>query len=128
MKKRLTLILCLLLAGIVNINAQKIKLFSSYEKNVDNGTRYVVVLSDNSIWWFMPGSAWTKSSTDGLPAGNIKHFSAYEKNESNGTRYVAVMDDNSIWWFIPNSTWKKSATDGLPAGYNIIQFQAYEKN
>lgn len=75
----------------------------------------------------MPGSAWTKSSTDGLPAGNIKHFSAYEKNESNGTRYVAVMDDNSIWWFIPNSTWKKSATDGLPAGYNIIQFQAYEK-
>lgn len=54
MKKRLTLILCLLLAGIVNINAQKIKLFSSYEKNVDNGTCYVVVLSDNSIWWLCP--------------------------------------------------------------------------
>ena len=50
-----------------SLNAQKIKLFESYLKLTDLSSRYVVVLEDNTIWWFAPGQPWAKSSMKGLP-------------------------------------------------------------
>ncbi len=115
MKNLISVLLISLSFISLKVNAQKIKILSSYEKNEQNGTRYVALLSDNSIYWFMPGNAWKKSTTDGLPTGyNIIQFTAYEKNEANGTRYVAVLSDGSIYWFMPNNGWKKSSTEGLP--------------
>ena len=114
MKKTLIILIGLLILVTINADAQKIKLFTSYEKNIENGSRYVVVLSDNTIWWYAPGAEWKQNLKDGLPAGNIKFLSAFEKNIEDGTRYVVVMADLSIWWYAPNQAWKKTALDGLP--------------
>ncbi len=106
--------------------AQSVKLFDSYLRAGDLETRYVVVLSDNSIWWFAPGYDWKKSSKAGLPDKSIKLISCYSHTDAS-TRYVVVLDDNSIWWFAPGSEWKKSSTSGLPSGYSIAHFKAYTK-
>ena len=117
----------LLLAFCYLLQAQKIKHFDSFLKLSDLSTRYVVVLEDNSIWWYTPGQAWLKSNTEGLPAKyDIKHFAAFSKPDGD-TRYVAVLSDNSIWWYAPDQLWTKSSTIGLPAGYSIKHFNAFTK-
>jgi len=118
----------LLLIVCFSIQAQKIKHFESYLKLEDMTTRYVVVLEDNTIWWFVPDSPWKQSSTKGLPANyNIKHFAAFSKPDGT-TRYEAVLGDNSIWWFAAETgDWGKVTTQGLPAGYNIKHFRAFTK-
>jgi hypothetical protein len=120
------IVLLFVLSGYVS-TAQKIKLIDSYLKLDDMTTRYVAVLSDNSIWWFMPDQPWKESTTDGLPKNAvIKLLSAYSKMDGS-SRYICVLEDNTIWWFIPGESWKKSSVDGLPAGYDILSFEAYDK-
>lgn len=104
-----------------------IKLLTTYAK-ADGGTRYLAVLSDNSIWWYMPNSPWQTSTSEGLPEGvAITHIAAYVK-KGGQTRYVVVLEDESIWWYMPNSPWHKSPVDGLPVGYKIRHFSVYVKN
>lgn len=126
MKK--VLLLCLFLTISLCLNAQKIKHFESFLKLTDLSTRYVVVLEDNSIWWYAPGYAWEKSDTKGLPSNyQINHFEAYSKVDGS-TRCVAVLEDNSIWWYAPGFAWEKSSTTGLPSGYKIKHFNAFTKS
>jgi hypothetical protein len=104
-----------------------IKLLTTYAK-ADGGTRYLAVLSDNSIWWYMPNSPWQTSTSEGLPKGvAITHIAAYVK-KGGETRYVVVLEDESIWWYMPNSPWHQSPADGLPEGYKIRHFSVYVKN
>ena len=125
MKRVLSLLVFLLLSKV--FFAQEIKHFESYLKLNDLSSRYVVVLEDNTIWWFAPGQPWKESSVAGLPNGyNIKHIAAYSK-EDGSSRYVVVLDDNSIWWFAPGNNWEKSSVEGLPASYKIKSLQAYAK-
>jgi hypothetical protein len=125
MKKIIYLFLFVLLS--TNLHAQNIKLFESYLRLNDMATRYVVVLKNNSIWWFAPGQAWKKSSAEGLPAGyNVKLISAYSKSDGD-SRYVVVLENNSIWWFAPGQAWKKSSNEGLPSQHKIKEFNAYSK-
>ena len=103
-----------------------IKILQAYTKNGD--TRYVVVLSDNSIWWYMPNHAWQSSSLEGLPAHlDIVQLAAYTKAD-HSTRYVVVLSDNSIWWYMPDHAWQPSSVEGLPPNYVIKQFDVYLKN
>ena len=104
-----------------------IKFLSTYMRLEDNDTRYVVVLDDDSIWWFAPGYPWQPSTAEGLPLGyKIAHFKAYSRSPEDGTRYVAVLEDGTRW-FAPNHIWEASSTQGLPAGYKIKHFEAYMK-
>lgn len=111
-----------------SLQAQKIKHFDTFLKLEDMTTRYVVVLEDNSIWWYVPDKPWKKSSITGLPENyDIKNFAAFSKIDGS-TRYVAVLNDNSIWWFSAETgNWKKSSTEGLPSGYSIKHFKAFTK-
>ncbi len=105
---------------------QAIRLLTSYAKS-DGSTRYVAVLEDNTMWWYMPGHPWQPSSMVGLPANKqIVQISAYLRKGD--TRYVVVLDDQTIWWFMPNHQWQRSPLDGLPADYTIRQFNVYLKN
>jgi hypothetical protein len=103
-----------------------VKLLTTYAK-ADGGTRYVAVLSDNSIWWYMPNHPWQPSPSIGLPADAvITHIAAYLKKGD--TRYVVVLEDETIWWYMPNHKWQASPIEGLPDGYKIKQFSVYLKN
>lgn len=87
---------------------QKIENLSVYVK--PNGeTRYVVSLTNNSIWWTEPNiGQWTKVLNTGLFDGlEIKNLSAYIKpNEE--SRYVISLANNTIWWADPNiGKWTK---------------------
>jgi hypothetical protein len=125
MKKTVLVILSLILSSVVF--SQKIKLFESYLRLNDLSTRYVVVLEDNSIWWFAPEQPWEKSSVKGLPNEyKIKQISCYSK-EDGESRYVVVLEDNSIWWLAPGQPWEKSSVEGLPNQYKIKQLEAYSK-
>jgi hypothetical protein len=124
--KKLILIVCILSSGL-QLTAQDIKLLDAYLRGNDQATRYVAVMNDNTIWWFAPGQAWQKSSTEGLPSAyEVKFLSCYSHKDGS-TRYTIVLSDNSIWWFAPGQTWEKSSVDGLPSGYSIKDFNAYSK-
>ena len=124
MKTILTLLFALFTIGL---NAQDIKHMEAYLRGNDLATRYVVVLEDNTIWWFAPGQDWEKSSTSGLPSGyDVKHIAAYSYDDGS-TRYAVVLSDNTIWWFAPGQDWKESSVDGLPSGYKVKSFEAYAK-
>ena len=125
MKKLLFIVLIALTSW--SVKAQDIKLFDSYLRAGDLETRYVVVLTDNTIWWFAPGYDWEKSSKAGLPDKSIKLISCYSHTDAT-TRYVVVLSDNSIWWYAPGTDWKKSSSKGLPAGFDIVHFKAYSKS
>jgi hypothetical protein len=125
--KKIVLLLFLVLFCLT-LQAQKIKLFDSYLKLSDLTSRYIVVLEDNSIWWYIPGDTWKNADTKGLPENyDIKYFSAYSKTDGQ-TNYVVVLSDNSIWWFTRDKPWKKSSTQGLPAGYVVKGLNAYAKD
>lgn len=125
MKKSFLVLLVLLLHTAVF--SQDIKLFESYLRLNDLSSRYVVVLEDNSIWWFAPEEPWKKSSVDGLPENySIKHISCYSK-EDGESRYVVALEDNSIWWFAPGQPWKRSSVEGLPEQFKINKLKAYSK-
>ncbi len=117
-----------LIFGSLQVNAQEIKLLDSYLRGNDLASRYVVVMEDNSIWWFAPGQAWQESSVEGLPSGYDIKFLACYSHKDGSTRYTVVLADNSIWWFAPEQMWEKSTVDGLPSGYSIKDFNAYSKS
>jgi len=108
------------------IQKPSIKCLTAYARP-DGETRYVTVLTDNTIWWYAPGYPWQPSPTEGLPTGfNIEHFAAYVK--ADGTRYVVVLTDNTIWWYAPGYTWIQGSIEGLPTGFDIQTFRAYNKD
>lgn len=125
-KMKKLLIIALFTLTSLSASAQTIKLFDSYLRAGDAETRYVVVLTDNTIWWFAPGFEWEKSSKAGLPDKSIKLISCYSHKDGS-TRYVVVLSDDSIWWYAPGSDWTKSSSSGLPSGHEIIHFEAYSK-
>jgi hypothetical protein len=85
----------------------------AYSRSDKDGTRYVAVLQDGTIWWYAPKYPWQQSSVEGLPYGyKIKNFNAYMKAE--GTRYVVVLQDSSLWWFAPGTPWQPVPMEGLP--------------
>ena len=102
-----------------------IKLFSSYTK-ANNSTRYIAVLEDNTIWWYMPGKPWQASPMEGLPANiEITQIVGYAKG--NDTRYVVLLADNTIWWYRPNAPWQLSPMEGLPENSKIKHLNVYLK-
>lgn len=111
-----------------------IKIFRPYVKFSGMGsmdTRFVVVLEDNSIYWFVANQDWKQVPTDGLPKGFvINHFGTYQKVAMMGTetRYIITLADNSIWWYADkNKSWERVESQGLPAKYNFKQLEAYMK-
>lgn len=86
----------------------EIKNLSAYIKPNEE-SRYVISLTNNTIWWADPNiGKWTKVSTTGLPDNfEIKNLSAYVKPNGE-SRYTINLNDNTIWWTEPNvGQWTK---------------------
>ena len=128
MKKNIFLLIAVLCTS--PIYTQNVKLLATYVKPVNGETRFVTVLSDNTIWWADPALVqWNKVATNNLPAKfEIKRFAAYVK-PSGDTRYAVVLADNSIWWADPaDGNWNNVAATNLPAKVNLRDFSAYVKS
>ncbi len=126
--KKYLLILTVLFCLAFTSGAQSIQDVQAYAKL--DGSRFVALLSDQTIWWYTENNGWQKVSAQGLPQGNnIKFFSSYMKYGlgSKNTRLVAVLDDNSIWWFSEGGNWEKVVSTGLPRGKTIKIFRPYVK-
>ena len=102
-----------------------IKLLTTYAK-ADGGTRYLAVLSDNSIWWYMPNSPWQTSTSEGLPDGvAITHIAVMVRPESGifprVTWSVVQTEKQSVdsgWLFLPVrvAVPHKRSASRVPAG------------
>jgi len=103
-----------------------IKKFCAYEKNSINGSRYVALLSDNSIWWFAPSQPWLLSSMDGFPKNKEIELMSCMETKNRLSRYFVVLSDNTIWWFIPDYPWNPNSMKGLP-NKKIKMVCAFEK-
>ncbi|HYV94721.1 MAG TPA: hypothetical protein VE978_23305 [Chitinophagales bacterium] len=95
-----------------------------------DGTRFLALLNDKSIWWYMDGDSWKKVATTGLPGNTaIKSLDVYIKNSGliADTRLIVVMDDNSMWWYKEGEKWEQVPSQGLPEGKPIKIFESYVK-
>lgn len=94
-------------------------------------SRFVVVLKDNSMFWFDGEKNWEKIDSEGLPNQNsISFINSYQKLGmlETQTRYIVTLSDNSIWWYaVDNKKWLKFETNGLPEGKKFKNFDAYMK-
>lgn len=121
------LIPAVLFLSALDTQAQEIKQIQAYFR--PEGTRYVGLLSDNSIWWFAQGKNWTALPKAGLPEKKIHFIDAYLKTGLGtwSARVVCVLEDNSVWWYANDETWEQVSDEGLPAGKNITDIKAYVK-
>lgn len=126
MKKNL-LISLLFILNSLSLNAQDIKSVQAYFKL--DGTRYLSLLSDNSIWWFASGDKWQEIPKQNLPKKTIKHIDAFVKIGlgSYETRIITVLEDNSIWWYAKEGDWQQVDNSGLPTNLSIKDFKSYVK-
>lgn len=112
---------------------RSIKDFKSYLKiaNIGSGEALLmVVLDDNSIWWYAQGKKWKQVRAKGMPENaEIKFLRTYQKTGmmGNETRFVVVLNDNSLWWFADGNNWKAIDKKEFPTNATINQFEIYMK-
>ncbi len=115
---------------------EKIEFIRTYQKYSMMGssdTRYVVLMSDNSIWWFSAkAKKWKEFSGDDLPNDKpIRLLEVYSKSNQMTMpegRLIAVLSDESIWWgSAKNEYWEQVNTDDLPENYKIKSIKVYQK-
>lgn len=104
-------------------NAEILDVETYQKTNMMGGseTRMIILLGDNSIWWYDGGKDWEQIEASGLPAGKkIKDVAVYVKGQGaalmESMRMVAVMEDNSMFWFAPKKAWEPLENKGLPVG------------
>ena len=96
--------------------------FVVYQTANNTLTKYVAILSDNSMWWTKAGEEWKKSGSTGLPDMDIVHFNVLQTKRA--TKYYVVLSNRSVWWALAGENWKKSGSTGLPdmdiAHFNVV--------
>lgn len=126
-KKKLSISIFLLFICSLLANAQSIKSIQAYYKM--DGTRYISLLSDNTLWWFSSGKQWQQIPQKNLPLQPIKFLDAFVRIGfgDNETRVVTVLEDNSIWWYADGEDWNQVNTTTLPKESSIKEFKSYLK-
>ena len=126
--KKYSLFLLYSLFLIQSASAQHIQDVQAYSKT--DGSRFVALLSDQTIWWYTEQTGWQKVPTTGLPANSaIKYFNSYVKLtlSAKNTRLVVVLKDNSMWWYADGDKWERIPDTGLPRNASVKIFRPYVK-
>lgn len=93
------------------------------------GTRFVSLLSDNTVWWSAADDSWNEIPKVGLPTDKkIASIHVYLKLSllSGDSTLIAVLDDSTLWWFNENK-WELIPNKSLKPDTKIKMFRPYVK-
>ncbi|WP_284652836.1 hypothetical protein [Flavobacterium terrisoli] len=93
------------------------------------GTRFVTLLSDNSVWWSVAEEPWSEVPRTGLPTDKkIASIHVYLKLNllSADSTLIAVLDDSTLWWFNDNK-WESIPNKSIKPDTKIKMFKPYVK-
>jgi hypothetical protein len=97
--------------------------------NKVGGTRFVTLMSDNSVWWSIADDSWSEVSRNGLPTDKkIASVHVYLKYGivSADSTLIAILDDSSMWWF-NEGKWELVKNKTIQPGAKVKIMKPYVK-